>query len=106
MSGNKNERKMEVSGKDSASSDMELEQTDHTDSLFTKIRNTLSDLENGFDDIDRLLEPLLSQPLSELASNLGPIDRARLYLLYGYTLNSLISCRLIIFILSSKYKSK
>ncbi|CAI2185491.1 18995_t:CDS:2 [Funneliformis geosporum] len=73
--------------KSSATIDMEAQ----TDTLFTKIRNTLSELECGFDDIDRLLEPMLSQPLSELASGLGPIDRARLYLLYGFTLNSLIS---------------
>ena len=81
------EKKMEAN---SNSTDMELEA--QTDSLFTKIHNTLSELEGGFDDIDRLLEPLLSQSLSELASSLGPIDRARLYMLYGYTLNSLISC--------------
>jgi hypothetical protein len=101
VSGNKNGKKMEAS---SETTDMELEV--QTDSFFTKIRNTLSELEGGFDDVDRLLEPLLSQSLSELASSLGPIDRARLYLLYGYTLNSLISCQLIILILSSKYKSK
>ncbi|RIA96397.1 hypothetical protein C1645_755045 [Glomus cerebriforme] len=89
MSGNKNGKQMDVSIKDSISTDTELEV--QADSLFTKIRNTLSELEGGFDDIDSLLEPLLSQPLSELASSLGPIDRARLYLLYGYTLNSLIS---------------
>ncbi len=87
MSGNKNGKQV--------STDMELEA--QTDSLFTKIRSTLSELECGFDDIDRLLEPLLSRPLTELASSLGPIDRARLYLLYGFTLNSLISRWLIIY---------
>ena len=92
-----NGKQVEVSSKDPASTDMEVQ----TDSLFTKIRNTLLELEGGFDDIDNLLEPLLSQPLSELASSLEPIDRARLYLLYGYTLNSLISCRLIIFFFNS-----
>ena len=66
-----------------------------TDTLFNKIHNTLSELECSYDDLDRLLEPLLSRPLNELASSLGPIDRARLYSLYGFTLNSLISCLLI-----------
>jgi hypothetical protein len=91
MSGTKDGKQVEISSKDSASADTELEV--QADSLFTKIRNTLSELESGFDDVDSLLEPLFSQPLSELASSLGPIDRARLYLLYGYTLNSLISCQ-------------
>ncbi|CAB4482043.1 hypothetical protein RhiirA5_409661 [Rhizophagus irregularis] len=89
MSETKDGKQVEISSKDSAPEDTELEV--QTDSLFTKIRNTLSELEGGFDDVDSLLEPLLSQPLSELAPGLGPIDRARLYLLYGYTLNSLIS---------------
>ncbi|GES77412.1 nuclear nucleic acid-binding protein C1D [Rhizophagus clarus] len=89
MSRAKDGKQADVSGKDSAPADTELEV--QADSLFTKIRNTLSELEGGFNDVDSLLEPLLSLPLSELASSLGPIDRARLYLLYGYTLNSLIS---------------
>ncbi|CAG8569556.1 17371_t:CDS:2 [Funneliformis caledonium] len=87
MSGKKNVKRAENRRKSSTTIDMEAQ----TDTLFTNIRNTLSELECGFEDIDRLLEPLLSRPLSELASSLGPIDRARLYLLYGFTLNSLIS---------------
>ncbi|CAG8451678.1 14646_t:CDS:10 [Acaulospora colombiana] len=57
-----------------------------------KVQSSVSDLDSyEFGKVEAVLDILLSQPLSEIAAGLGPIERARLYTLYAYCCNSLSS---------------
>nr|CAG8465630.1 9961_t:CDS:2 [Entrophospora candida] len=60
-----------------------------TESLLIKVQKTIDDLDSSFEEIEGLVKTLHEQPLSQLASAMEPIQRARLYTLYGYTINTL-----------------
>ncbi|CAG8594307.1 6104_t:CDS:2 [Acaulospora morrowiae] len=61
-------------------------------SVFSQVQSSVTDLSSHeFSKVEATLEALLSQPLSEVAAGLGPIERARLYTLYAYCCNSLSS---------------
>ncbi len=51
-------------------------------------------LDDDIDDLEEVLEPLLSCPLSENASKLPLLDKAQLYVLVTYAIESLLFCRL------------
>lgn len=50
----------------------------------------LERLDDDIDDIEEILEPMLSQSLSKLSKNLPVMDKAKIYVLITYTLESLI----------------
>ncbi|CAG8499400.1 6290_t:CDS:2, partial [Scutellospora calospora] len=56
-----------------------------------KENNIFSELETDFNRIETVIDTLLAQPLSEIASRFPPAERARLYLLYAYCCNKLTS---------------
>lgn len=53
----------------------------------------LEQLDDNVDDLEEVLEPLLSQTLSKLSKNLPVMDKAKIHVLITYTLESLIFCR-------------
>jgi exosome complex protein LRP1 len=56
------------------------------------IKPLLEALEDNIDDLEEALEPLLKAPLSETASKLPLLDRANLYALLAYAIESVLFC--------------
>lgn len=53
----------------------------------------IQDLEGNIDDLEDSLEPLLKAALSESASKLPLLDKAKLYVLVVYTVESILFCK-------------
>ena len=51
-------------------------------------------LDNDIDDLEEALSPLLKASLSEHASKLPVLDKAQLYILITYAIESMIFCTL------------
>ncbi|USP82784.1 uncharacterized protein yc1106_10058 [Curvularia clavata] len=56
----------------------------------TNLPDLIEDLEVDIDDLTTALEPLLSKPLHTTASSLPLLDKAKLYCLAAYTIESLL----------------
>lgn len=54
------------------------------------LKSLLSLLTDQIDELSETLEPVTSKPLSEYAVSLPMLDKARLYVLISYTIESLI----------------
>ena len=54
----------------------------------------LEQLEDNIDDLEESLEPLLTTALSTTTSKLPVLDKAKLYVLLTYTIESLLFCML------------
>ncbi len=52
----------------------------------------IEDLEDGIDDLEEDLEPLLNDALSVTTKKLPLLDKARLYSLIVYAIESLLFC--------------
>lgn len=61
----------------------------------------LEDLEDNIDDLEDALEPLLTTALSLTTKKLPVLDRAKLYVLIVYSIESLIFCSFTSLIRSS-----
>ena len=53
----------------------------------------LEQLEDNIDDLEGTLEPLLKAPLSETATKLPLLDRAKLYVSITYAIESILFCK-------------
>lgn len=51
-------------------------------------------LDNDIDDLEEALSPLLEASLSEHASKLPVLDKAQLYILITYAIESMVFCTL------------
>lgn len=53
----------------------------------------VEDLETNIDDLEAALEPLLKTALSEQAAKLSTLEKAKLYTLVTYAIESSLFCR-------------
>ena len=60
----------------------------------TKILSLLEQLDDEVDDLQESLEPLLKTALSETSSKLPLLDKAKLYVLVTYAIESVLFCKL------------
>lgn len=58
----------------------------------TNVESLIANLEDNLDDLKDALAPLLSGPLSDTASKLPILDKAQLYILWVYALESVLFC--------------
>jgi exosome complex protein LRP1 len=61
----------------------------------TDLMPLLEQLEGNIDDLEEVLEPLLSQALSATTKKMTVLDKAKLHVLITYTIESLIFCTII-----------
>lgn len=57
----------------------------------------IEQLEENIDDLEEVLGPLLKNALSDTAANLPLLDKAKLYVLIVYSIESLLFCKRLIF---------
>lgn len=62
----------------------------------TDLPDLLEDLEVNIDELEALLNPLLSKPLSTTASTLPLLDKAKLHILTTYAIESLLFSSLLV----------
>ena len=59
----------------------------------SKVLSLLEQLDGEIDDLDDSLAPLLTTALSETASKLPLLDKAKLYVLVTYAIESILFCK-------------
>lgn len=59
----------------------------------TKVMSLLEALDDEIDDLEESLEPLVKVALSETASKLPLLDKAKLYVLVTYAIESMLFCK-------------
>ncbi|KAL5331528.1 hypothetical protein ACEPPN_001062 [Leptodophora sp. 'Broadleaf-Isolate-01'] len=59
----------------------------------TKVMSLLETLDDEIDDLEESLQPLLKSALSETASKLPLLDKAKLYVLVTYAIESMLFCK-------------
>jgi exosome complex protein LRP1 len=57
-----------------------------------KVLSLLEQLDEEIDDLEESLAPLLATALSETASKLPLLDKAKLYVLVTYAIESILFC--------------
>lgn len=60
----------------------------------SSILTLLEQLDDEIDDLEESLSPLLSATLAETSSKLPLLDRAKLYVLVTYAIESVLFCEL------------
>jgi exosome complex protein LRP1 len=58
----------------------------------SKVLSLLEQLDEEIDDLEELLTPLVATALSDTASKLPLLDKAKLYVLVTYAIESIIFC--------------
>jgi len=58
----------------------------------TKVLSLLETLDDEIDDLEEALSPLLKAALSETSSKLPLLDKAKLYVLVTYAIESMLFC--------------
>lgn len=58
----------------------------------SKALSLLDQLDDEMDDLEETLAPLIKTPLSESASKLPLLDKAKLYVLVTYAIESMLFC--------------
>ena len=58
----------------------------------SKIRNLLEQLDDELDDLEESLEPLIKSALSEASCKLPLLDKAKLYVLVTYAIETILFC--------------
>lgn len=58
-----------------------------------KLADLVDQLDDNIDDLEESLEPLLSTAFSAATNKLPVLDRAKLYVLVTYTIESLLFCK-------------
>lgn len=61
----------------------------------TNLMPLLEQLEDNIEDVEDVLEPLFSQALSTAVQKMPVFDKAKLYVLIAYSIESLIFCTCI-----------
>jgi exosome complex protein LRP1 len=56
------------------------------------VETLLEDLDDNIDDLEEVLGPLIEPSLTETAGKLPVLDRAKLYVLATYSIESLLFC--------------
>ena len=59
----------------------------------SKVLSLLEQLDDEIDDLEESLEPLLKQALSEISSKLPLLDKAKLFVLVTYAIESMLFCK-------------
>lgn len=59
----------------------------------TKLLSLLEQLDDDVDDLEESLAPLIQTVLSETSSKLPLLDKAKLYVIVTYAIESLIFCK-------------
>jgi hypothetical protein len=59
----------------------------------SKVLSLLEQLDDEIDDLEESLEPLLKQALSETSSKLPLLDKAKLFVLVTYAIESMLFCQ-------------
>ena len=59
----------------------------------SKVLSLLEQLDGEIDDLEESLEPLVTTALSETASKLPLLDKAKLYVLVTYAIESILFCK-------------
>jgi exosome complex protein LRP1 len=57
------------------------------------VESLLGDLDDNIDDLEEALGPLIDPSLSDTAGKLPVLDRAKLYVLATYAIESLLFCK-------------
>lgn len=65
------------------------------------ILSLVDQFDDNLDDLEDALKPLLSSAMSETASKLPLLDRAKLYVLATYSIESVLFCGTIFSLLTS-----
>lgn len=63
------------------------------DSSTTKILLLLDNLDDEIDDLEEAISPLIKAPISESGSKLPLLDKAKLYVLVTYAIESMLFCK-------------
>ena len=58
----------------------------------SELKKLIGLLDDRIDDLEEALEPLTSQPVADTAGKLPLLDKAQLYILVTYALESMIFC--------------
>ena len=58
----------------------------------SKIQSLLEQLDDEIDDLEETMSPLVKTTLSESASKLPVLDKAKLYVLVTYAIESILFC--------------
>lgn len=59
----------------------------------TKVLGLLEQLDDEIDDLEEALTPLIETALSETTSKLPLVDKAKLYVLVTYAIESMLFCK-------------
>ena len=59
----------------------------------SKVLSLLEQLDDEIDDLEESLEPLLKRALSETSSKLPLLDKAKLFVLVTYAIESMLFCK-------------
>jgi hypothetical protein len=59
----------------------------------SKVMSLLEQLDDEIDDLEEVISPLVKAPLSVSASKLPLLDKAKLYVLVAYAIESILFCR-------------
>jgi exosome complex protein LRP1 len=59
----------------------------------TNLSKLVGQLDDNIDDLEEALEPLIETALSDRASRLPVLDRAKLYVLVVYAIESILFCK-------------
>ena len=57
------------------------------------LKSLVEQLSESLEDVSDAIDPLLTQPLSDSASKLPVVDKAKLHVLQVYALESLLFCK-------------
>jgi hypothetical protein len=60
----------------------------------SNVLSLLEQLDDEADDLEESLDPLLTTALSEISSKLPLLDKAKLYVLVTYAIESILFCKL------------
>jgi hypothetical protein len=63
------------------------------DSSTSNIFSLLEQLDDEIDDLEEAISPLIKGPLSESVSKLPLLDKAKLYVLVTYAIESMLFCK-------------
>jgi exosome complex protein LRP1 len=59
----------------------------------SKVLSLLETLDDEIDDLEEAISPLVKAPLAESASKLPLLDKAKLYVLVTYAIESMLFCK-------------
>lgn len=61
----------------------------------SKVTSLLEQLDDEIDDLEEAVGPLIKAPLSQFASKLPLLDKAKLYVLVTFTIESMLFCECV-----------